>query len=242
MKIKSAVLILLAVCFALPVYAQTNKQELSALLGGMVQSDKWIIRKDKAEEEFTGNVKYENDIYKITADKVLSQRALFTYTLSGNVFARRSQDGSTLTLTANKVVFNQKQDYGYAQGTQKKQVHLKLYNEADIFNLYADKLNFGGKFTGFEAQGDCEINDLDNTLYAGKMTFDTQTQVFTAQESRPLFFGYNADGDYALQADTITADNKNGIYTAQGRVQGWIVPAEDISKYTQGNKDGAKIF
>ena len=87
-----------------------------------------------------------------------------------------------------------------------------------------------------------KLNDLNNTLYAGKMTFDAQTQIFTAETLRPLFFGYNDDGDYALQADTITADNKNGIYKAQGKVQGWIVPAEDISKYTQGNKDGTKIF
>ena len=242
MKIKNLLIFIFTVLFALPLFAQKNDKELSAVLGGMVQSDKWIIRKDKSEEEFIGNVKYENDIYKITADRALSQRALFAYTLSGNVFARRNQDGQTLTLKANKVFFNQKKDSGYAQGTKKKQISLSLENENNIFNLYADRLDFGRKFSSFEAQGDCELNDLNNTLYAGKMTFDTQTQIFTAETLRPLFFGYNDDGDYALQADTITADNKNGIYKAQGKVQGWIVPAEDISKYTQGNKDGTKIF
>ena len=242
MKLKKLLFLALFFALALPLFAQKNDKELSAVLGGMVQSDKWIIRKDKAEEEFIGNVKYENDIYKITADKALSQRALFCYTLSGNVFASKKQDGQTLTLTANKIFFNQKKDSGYAQGTKKKQINLSLENENNMFNLYADRLDFGRQFANFQAEGDCELNDLNNTLYAGKMTFDAQTQVFTAENLRPLFFGYNDDGDYALQADKITADNKNGIYKAQGKVHGWIVPAEDISKYTQGNTDGTKIF
>ena len=104
-------------------FAQKQQtEELSAILGGMVKSDRWIIRKDKAEEEFIGNVHYENENYKISADRALSQRSLNVYTLSGNVFAQRSQDGQTISLQAAKVFFNRKKDSGYAQGSKKKQI------------------------------------------------------------------------------------------------------------------------
>lgn len=226
-----------------PLCAQEQKQEeLSALLGGMVQSDKWIIRKDKAEEEFIGNVKYENENYKITANRALSQRRLNAYTISGNVSAQRKQDGQTASVKADKIFYNQKKDTGYIKGSRKKQLMLSLSDINNQFKLYADTLNFTAKFSVFEAEGDCELNDLDNTLYADKMTYDVETGIFTAEESRPVLFGYNADGDYALQADKITADNKNGLYKASGRVMGWLVPAEDITKYTQGQDNGAKIF
>lgn len=244
MKRKIALLALFFAFAPALTFAQSanNDAELSALLGGLVKSDSWIIRKDKAEEEFIGNVKYENEIYKISADRALSQRKLNAYTISGNVQASRKQDGEEISLKANKVFFNAKKDYGYAQGSKSKQAELSFSTPNNTFNLYADKINFGKKFTSFEAEGDCELNDMNNTLYAGKMTYDTQSELFTASEKRPVLFGYNEDGDYALQGDQITADNKNGIFKASGRVTGWLVPAEDISKYTQGQKDGAQIF
>ncbi len=243
MKLNKLFLPILLLLVISPLSAQEKKQEeLSALLGGMVQSDKWIIRKDKAEEEFIGNVKYENENYKITANRALSQRHLNAYTISGNVTAQGKRNGQTALVKADKIFYNQKKDTGYIQGSRKKQLMLSLTDINNQFKLYADKLDFSGKFSLLEAQGNCELNDLDNTLYSGKMTYDVKTGIFTAEDSRPVLFGYNADGDYALQADTITADNKNGLYKASGRVMGWLVPAEDITKYTQGQNDGAKIF
>ena len=224
-------------------FAQNEKpQELSALLGGMVKSDRWIIRKDKAEEEFIGNVRYENENYKISADRALSQRSLNAYTLSGNVYAQRTQDGQSVSLQASKVFFSRKRDAGYAQGSKKKQIKASFSNPNNTFNLYADRVDFSNKFSLFQAEGDCELSDINNTLYSGKMTFDVPSGVFTATERRPTLFGFNDDGDYALQADVITADNKNGVYKASGGVRGWITPAEDITKYTQGQKDGTQIF
>lgn len=229
--------------FSSAAFAQKQQtEELSAILGGMVKSDSWIIRKDKAEEEFIGNVRYENENYKISADRALSQRTLNAYTLSGNVFAQRTQDGQTVSLQADKVFFNRKKDSGYAQGSKKKQIKASFANPNNTFNLYADRVDFSNKFKLFQAEGDCELSDLNNTLYAGQMTYDVPSGVFTAEKRRPTLFGFNDDGDYALQADVITADNKNGVYKASGGVRGWITPAEDISKYTQGQKDGTQIF
>ena len=71
----------------------------TALLGGMVQSDRWIIRKDKMEEEFIGNVSYKNDIYNIKADYALSRRKEQTFTLKGNVFASQKKDDLPLGRT-----------------------------------------------------------------------------------------------------------------------------------------------
>lgn len=106
---KKLFLLFTFILFAPFVFCQTE-QDLSMLLGGMVKSDKWIIRKDSFEEEFIGNVHYENEMYKISADKALSKRKDKTYELSGNVFLSRTENNTTLTLNAGRVFYNQKKD------------------------------------------------------------------------------------------------------------------------------------
>ena len=59
------IFLLFTFIFLAPFVLSQTEQDLSMLLGGMVKSDKWIIRKDSFEEEFIGNVHYENEMYKI---------------------------------------------------------------------------------------------------------------------------------------------------------------------------------
>ena len=80
--------IFIVFCLSLPAFAQ--KQDLSALLGGSVQSDKWLINREKEQEEFIGNVRYQNDIYSIKSDYALSQRKDKTYLLKGNILASQN--------------------------------------------------------------------------------------------------------------------------------------------------------
>lgn len=219
----------------------TYGQELSAILGGMVQSDRWIIRKDKFEEEFIGNVHYENDVYKIHADYALSKRMAQTYTLQGNVFASRTQDGTIAQLTANEVFYNKKKDTGYATPKRGKQVEAKYKTPNNKFELFADRIDFSDKLSLFKMQGNAELSDANNTLYAKNMIFNTQTGIFTAEGDRPVLWGFSDDGDYAMQADEITAQTKEGVFKAHGKVKGWITTDRDLSQFTQGQENGIKI-
>lgn len=220
MKLKYLILTLL---FLSPLCLNAQQDaELSALLGGMVQSDRWIIRKDKFEEEFIGNVHYENDIYKIHADRALSKRKAQTYTLEGNVFASRSEKDTKAQISAHKIFYNKKSDLGYAEPKKGGSLDLIYIIGKNKFRLNGNKLAFAGKGSSFKIEGDAELHDINNTLYAENMAFDTKTGIFEAYGRRPVFWGFNDEGDYALQADNMTVLTKEKQIKAQGRVRGWI--------------------
>jgi lipopolysaccharide export system protein LptA len=234
---------LLLISFLLPfaLNAQEQKEErLSALLGGMTQSDRWIIRKDKLEEEFIGNVRYENDMYKIQADRALSKRKEQSYLLEGNVYASRKDAQTKAEITARKIIYNRLSDAGTAESPKNGQISLRYIVPGNDFKMYGDKLSFSGKFTRFVLSGDAELNDKDNTLYAGEMAFNTATGVFEAYKQRPVFWGFNNEGDYAAQADKITVLTKERKVRAEGKVRGWITPARDF-KDLKGSGNGTEI-
>jgi lipopolysaccharide export system protein LptA len=215
------------------LFAQQSSGDegLSALLGGLVQSDRWIIRKDKNEEEFIGNVRYENDIYKIDAHRALSNRKERTYTIEGNIRALRSdkKTGERAELKAQKVFYNKPLDFGYAVAAQKKQISI-FYDTADNkYKLYGNKLDFSDKFTNFKIIGNAKLHNIDNKLYAQEIVFNTQNGILRASGGRPVLNGSNEDADYAVQADIITAQTQENKYKAQGKVQGWITSKKEIN-------------
>ena len=205
-----------------------TEQDLSLLLGGMVKSDKWIIRKDAFEEEFIGNVHYENEMYKMFADKALSKRKDKIYELSGNVFLSRSEDNTTITLNANRVFYNQKEDKGFATGTKKAQVKIVYTTSENVYTLLANKVEFSNKANFFKATGKVQLSDKENTLKAEEVTFDRISGIFEALSVRPIMLGKNKDGSYALEADKMIVNTKTGKFKATGTPQGWLTLEKDL--------------
>ena len=80
---KTKILFILTL-FCLPLTAFTQVQDLNALLGGSVQSDKWLINREKEQEEFIGNVRYQNDIYNSLVDWLITLIVIITH--SATVF------------------------------------------------------------------------------------------------------------------------------------------------------------
>ena len=188
------ILLLFTFIFLAPFAFCQTEQDLYILLGGMVKSDKWIIRKDSFEEEFIGNVHYENEIYKISTDKALSKRKDKIYELSGNVFLSRTEDNSTITLNANRIFYNQKKDAGFATGTKKAQVKIVYTTPENVYTLLANKVEFSNKANFFKVTGKVQLSDKENTLKAEEVTFDRTTGIFEALSVRPIMLGKNKDG------------------------------------------------
>ena len=208
-------------------FCQTE-QDLSMLLGGMVKSDKWIIRKDSFEEEFIGNVHYENEMYKISADKALSKRKEKTYELSGNVFLSRTENDTTITLNAGRVFYNQKKDTGFALSAKKSQVKIVYTTPENVYTLLANKVEFSNKANYFKATGKVQLSDKENTLKAEEITFDRVNGIFEAVSVRPIILGENKDGSYALEADKMIVNTKTGKFKATGAPQGWLTLEKDL--------------
>ena len=218
--------------FACVCFAQ-DEADVAMLLGGMIKSDKWIIRKDAMEEEFKGNVRYENEKYKLQADKALSKRKEKKYELTGNVLLSRKDGDTTLTLTAARVYYDQNKDVGNAAGTKKKQVKVVYTMPDNTYTLLADKVEFSKQASFCKANGAVKITDKENSLKAQSATFDRISGIFEALPERPQISGKNEDGTYALEADKIIVDTKKNTIRAVGNSQGWVTLKKDI--FTEEN-------
>lgn len=224
---KKIFLLLLALfAFFTAAYA-VEEEDVAMLLGGMVKSDKWIIRKYALEEEFIGNVHYENEMYKLQADKALSKRKEKQYELSGNVLLSRSEGDTNLTLTAGSVFYDQNKDTGLAKAPQKGQVKIVYTTPDNTYTLLANKVEFSKQASFCKATGNIKLSDKENTLKAQSATFDRLSGIFEALSVRPFVQGKNKDGSYALEADKIIVDTKNGTVKTLGKSQGWLTLRED---------------
>ena len=226
-KIFSPLFIVFALIFSCVCFAQKS-EDVSMLLGGMLKSDKWVIRKDAMEEEFKGHVRYENEKYKLLADKVLSKRKVKKYELTGNVLLSRKDGGTTLTLTAARVYYDQNKDTGFANAAKKKQVKVVYVTPDNTYTLLADKVEFSKEASFCKATGNVKITDKENSLKAQSATFDRISGIFEALPQRPQVSGQNEDGSYALEADKIIVDTKKGTIKAVGTSQGWVTLKKDL--------------
>ncbi len=206
------------------------EEDLSAILGGSVQSDRWLINTDKQEEEFIGNVSYKNDVYSLKADYALSQRKQNTYTLKGNITASQTLDDTFIQIKAERFFYNNRTLKGYALGKTGKQVEGLYKTSNNTFTVFGDRIDFDKKENQIDISSYAELNDLNNTIYGDNISFNTQSGVLEVFGKRPVLWGFGVDGDYALQADKLSADTQKGIFKAQGNVAGWITLASDFEK------------
>ena len=123
---------------------------LPAVLGGMVQSDEWVIYKDKEQEEFKGNVFYDNGIYTFKAGYALSDRKNHTFTASQNVYVKQQEPGTVYEATADNARYNYQTGKGVLTASAKKQVRLQLQ----------------------------EGTQQTVTAHANRVQFDTNAQIF----------------------------------------------------------------
>ena len=209
------------------------EEDLSALLGGSVQSDRWLINRDKEQEEFIGNVRYLNEIYDLKADYALSQRRENTYLLKGNITASQNLNDTFTQIKADKIFYDNKNLKGYALGTKNNQIEALYKTQNNLFTLYGDRLDFDKQENLLKISTYAELNDLNNTLYSDTISLNIQSGIFEAYGKRPVLWGFGVDGDYALQADKINVNTQKDIFKAEGNVSGWLTLATDFEKIKQ---------
>ena len=198
---------------------QTAK-EIPPVLGGLVQSDSWIIYKDKQQEEFSGNVSYDNGTYNFKADYVLSERAKSRLTARGNVYLKQTeQDGSFYEVFADKAQYNYKAQQGEVWSSKKAPVKL-IYGDAkkQISTALADHVTFNLDTNTFELSGNVRSErPSDNG-----MQHIRADNVLIRQADNFIRLEGNAslsDDKNALQADTLVYDGQNNqAYAEGGRV------------------------
>ncbi len=199
-------------------FKDKQKADLPDTLGGVVSSERWIIYKEKEEEEFEGNVRYDNGIYAFRADYALSQRKKNLFTARGNVWARYNPaEGGSYEIYADKATYNYKTADGTANGTGKKQMKLVYHDpKGDVVTALADQTHFNTQEQTYRLSGNVLITHQDPH---GKLA-TLKGQELTVLQQKPyalLQGGAEAENpSYHLKAQTIEYNGEKGFSYAYG--------------------------
>lgn len=219
--------------------------EIPPVLGGVVQSDSWIIYKDKQQEEFSGNVSYDNGSYAFKADYALSDRAKNNFSARGNVWLRQTErDGSFHEAYADNAHYNHNSQKGQLSAHKNKTVKLVFTDEKkQTVTAYAQKVSFDLNEKIFILQGNVRVERPSQT---GMEILTAQKATYKQAENYALLEGgaQVTDNLRTLEADTIIYDgNKNASYAYGARplVHGkteqgtFAVIADKVSADNDGN-------
>lgn len=213
---------------------QAKKKTVSQLpevLGGIVQSDEWIIYKDKAQEEFKGHVFYDNDIYTFKADYALSDRNQNTATARGNVYLKQQEPQNPMyEAWGDYARYNYKTGKGILKATAKNPARLKITDATQTVTARARQISFNTTSQVFVLSGDVQVErttqENTQTLQADTVIYDGEHNTTTAYGKRPLATGSTDQGTFAIIADKVTSDAQGTVVTLDGNVQGWVVSPE----------------
>lgn len=196
-----------------------QSSQLPQVLGGVVSSDRWIVYKEKEEEEFEGNVRYDNGTYLFRADYALSQRKKNLLTAKGSVYLRKNEpDHSYYELYARQAFYNYATAEGQAQGTRKQKLKL-IYKDVkgDLATALALRATFNTKQEVYVLSGDVFVTYLDHL--GQKSTLQADKISIRKKDNYALLEG-NAvvqNQDYTLRSQSIEYDGKQKMAYAYGQ-------------------------
>ena len=223
---------------------QKASRQIPEVLGGLVQSDEWVIYKDKEQEEFTGHVSYDNGIYVFLAGYALSDRKRHTVTARQNVYLKQHErKGPTYEAWGDWAHYNYQTGKGILKSTSKNPAKLRLQDENQTITARAQRIDFDTAQQVFIFTGHVEAQrttpEGTQTLQAGKVTFK-QPQNYLLLEREAVL----SDGQRTLQADTVLYDGEHNQARAAGKrplatgttEQGtFAIIADDVRSDAQGN-------
>lgn len=229
-----------------------NKQQAATqvppVLGGLVQSDSWVIYKDKQQEEFKGHVSYDNDYYSFRSDYALSERALSRFSARGNVFLRqKAEDGTIYEAHASRAVYNYKTQKGHLYGSAKKPVKLVYSSpKENTVTATAENADFDLTERIFILQKDVRIERPTET---GLQTLTAQKATFKQAQDYAILEGDArlTDGERTVLAETIIYDGqKNTSYAYGARPLAYGTTEQGtfaiIADKVQSDNEGHKIL
>lgn len=195
-----------------------SSSQMPAVLGGVVSSDRWVVYKEKEEEEFEGNVHYDNGVYVFRSGYALSQRKQNLFTAKDNVYARKNeQDGGWYELYADKAVYNYQTGAGRAEASANKKIKL-VYKTAkgDLITATARRADFNTKQETYRLSGGAFVTHKDAL---GKVSTLKADSITARQKDNYAVLQGNAqaqNADYNIKARTIEYDGANQMAYAYG--------------------------
>ena len=196
---------------------KAQQMQFPAALGGLIASDSWVIYKDKQQEEFKGNVSYDNGVYTFRADYALSERAQNRFTAKGNVYVKQAEPGAPVyEAYADYARYNYKTQKGILTAAKKNTIRL-IYQEGaePPVTAYAQKAEFNLADGVFVLEGDVRV---ERPAPEGLQTLTAQKAEFIQPKNHLTLSGGAelSDSQRTLVARTIVYDGENNRSTASG--------------------------
>lgn len=190
--------------------------QLPDVLGGIIKSDEWVIYRDTEQEEFKGNVSYDNGAYVFKAGYALSDRKHHTFTARNQVYAKQTDtQGVVYEATADYAHYNYQTGKGVLKSTSKNLVQLVLTDATQKVTAHAKHIAFDTISQIFILTGQVNVVRTTpqgtQTLRADKATLK-QLEDFVYLEGNATL----ADEQRTLQADTVLYDGAHDQARAYG--------------------------
>ena len=206
------------------------------LLGGMLKSDSWVIRKDLQQEEFKGNVSYDSVFYKLRADFALSDRLNNTFTLDGNVYLmNKNTAGAVLELYCKNAVFNTITQQGRAVSYPNKPLQI-FYTVPLSYKIAAEGkiLYIDGKKQTMDLRQNVKIKYTEPYDFA--LAFADAAFIDSAKNTARLTGNVELDNkNYTARAGEIFYDGQNNLLTITGNYPLFTMVNDDASAAMQSD-------
>jgi hypothetical protein len=209
-----------ALCFG---GLKSKKEDIPPVLGGVVRSDKWIMKRNPPREEFIGNVSYKNPFYETKADWALFERMSGVFSAKGNVWGKKNWlDGSETEVFCHKATYDRKKAVARVYPKEGGFVKVRHFEPAyGVWQSKSESALFDEKSKRVDLQGQVEITGERANARAEKISYYYEGDSFKFLGS-PVIWGIHKGYNFAVTGEQARSENFFDNLKVEGKVMGWI--------------------
>lgn len=199
---------------------------IPATAGSVVRSKQWIVRRGKKpEEEFVGDVRYEANGAKLTADWALFRHWADDWRARGRVYLRRElESGQVIEGRGETATYDQKAQTGALRPKAGAPLTFARTppegGEPD--HGVGRLLTWEGRTTA-TLEGDVHVWGPRVEFRADRARYDSAPNRVTLTGGRPVLSRLMDANPGAVKADRIVGDDDSRRLVATGNAVGWLV-------------------
>ncbi len=224
------VLLPLLLAAAAQAAAGQGEKGESSLIGSVVRSEKWDIKRGEHKlEEFTGNVTYRREGRRLRADWALYDHDSQLLEVKGGIRAEDLlEDGTTAVVEGERASFDKAKGFGQLAGRSAEDAVRLLLLEPDGAESgrgRARRVVWDIKGGTFSLEGDAWFREKRGEVWADTARFLRGTRRLELLGRRPVLSAVGPGWAAAVQADSLSAtalDRGRRRVVGQGRAHGWL--------------------
>ncbi|HAM36809.1 MAG TPA: hypothetical protein DEB40_13555 [Elusimicrobia bacterium] len=205
------------------------------VVGGVVRSREWVIRRaPRKEEEFIGDVSYRKGPSFMSADWALLRHEPQIWQARGHVrLVHTLRSGDVIDVSGDRAEFDQKTGRGHLLGLSGGPISYRRA-PADVppDSGTALRLDWEGSRRA-RLSGEVHVWGPRLELWAAQADYDADQDALTLSGDRPTLRLIEGDWTGAVQADVVVARQKPDVLLADGKTRGWIRFKERLEKLAQ---------